>query len=115
MKMRFLLDEHMALNTKTAISHRNPLIDVLRVGDPGASSLATPDPDILTYLELAQRALITKNRRSMMQHYGEHIAAGKSHCGSRRTGRLPLALAWDSRIGTKGRVFPHCDVGIHGL
>ncbi len=104
MKMRFLLDEHMALHTKTAINHRNPLIDVLRVGDPGAPSLATPDPDILTYLELAQRALITKNRRSMMQHYGEHIAAGKSHWGifivatniSLRTLAEHIELLWEA-------------------
>jgi hypothetical protein len=81
MKMRFLLDEHLPLHMKAAIHHRNPLIDVLRVGDPGAPPLATPDPDILNYLGKAQRALITKNRRSMMEHYGEAIAAEQSHWG----------------------------------
>jgi hypothetical protein len=81
MKMRFLLDEHLALYTKSAIHHRNPLIDVLRIGEPGAPPLATPDPDILSYLGPAQRALITRNRRSMMEHYGEHVAAEKSHWG----------------------------------
>jgi len=81
MRMQFLLDEHMTPHLKTAIHHRNPLIDVLRVGDPGAPPLATPDPDILIYLGLTQRAFITRNRRSMMEHYGHHIAEGKQHWG----------------------------------
>lgn len=81
MKMRFLLDEHMTLRLKPAIHHGNPFIDVLRVGDPYAPPLATRDPVILDYLSTTQRALITKNRRSMIQHYGEHMAAGKTHWG----------------------------------
>lgn len=81
MKMRFLLDEHLTPRLKPAIQHRNPLIDVLRIGDPDTPPLTTPDHDILDYLSTAQRALITKNRRSMMQHYGEHMASGKTHWG----------------------------------
>ena len=79
--MRFLLDEHLALRVALALQHRNPLIDVLRVGDPGAPPLATLDPAILTYLGVTQRALITKNRRSMMEHYADHLAMGKTHWG----------------------------------
>jgi hypothetical protein len=81
MKMRFLLDEHMALRVKPAVLHRNPLIDVLRIGEPGAPPPATPDPAVLDYLYNAQRALITKNRRSMLQHYSEAMTAGKTHWG----------------------------------
>lgn len=81
MKLRLLLDEHLSLRLKLAIQHRNPLIDVLRIGEPGAPPLSTPDPAILDYLSVAQRALLTQNRRSMIQHYGEHMAAGKTHWG----------------------------------
>ena len=79
--MRFLLDEHLPLRLALAIQHRNPLIDVLRIGDPGAPALATPDPLILDYLSTSQRALITRNRRSMLRHYSDHLAAGKPHWG----------------------------------
>jgi predicted nuclease of predicted toxin-antitoxin system len=65
MKMRFLLDEHLSMRLAAAIQHRNPLIDVLRIGDSGAPPLATLDPAILDYLATSQRALITRNRRSM--------------------------------------------------
>jgi hypothetical protein len=81
MKMRFLLDEHLSLRLAAAVQHRNPLIDVLRVGDAGVPPLATPDPAILDYLAISQRALITRNRRSMIQHYGDHLAEGKTHWG----------------------------------
>jgi hypothetical protein len=81
MNMRFLLDEHMAPRIKTAILHRNPLIDVLRVGEAEAPPLATPDPDILAYLEQSQRAFITRNRRSMLEHYRDHMLAGRTHWG----------------------------------
>jgi hypothetical protein len=81
MKMRFLLDEHFSTRLAAAVQHRNPLIDVLRVGDAGAPPLATPDPAILDYLSTSQRALITRNRRSMHQHYGDHLAKEKTHWG----------------------------------
>jgi hypothetical protein len=81
MKMRFLLDEHMSPRIKTALLHRNPLIDMLRVGEPDAPPLATLDPAILVYLEQSQRALITRNRRSMMEHYSDHMVAGRTHWG----------------------------------
>ncbi|WP_168186682.1 hypothetical protein [Hydrocoleum sp. CS-953] len=35
----------------------NSSIDILRVGDPNTPAIATPDPDILVYLESLQRLL----------------------------------------------------------
>lgn len=54
----------------------NPAIDILRVGDSDAPSLGTLDPDILRYLELSQRLLVTDNRKSIPGHLEEHWAAG---------------------------------------
>jgi hypothetical protein len=52
-----------------------PTIDVLRVGEPGAPQLGTSDQDILRYLELSQRLLVTSNRMSMSVHIEAHWAA----------------------------------------
>ena len=76
MKVRFLLDENISPRIKTALLRLNPTIDVLRVGDSSAPSLGMPDPDLLHYLEVSQRALVTFNRTSMPAHLETHWAAG---------------------------------------
>jgi hypothetical protein len=76
MKIRFLLDENQPPRLKTALLRLDPAIDVLRVGDPEAPSLGTPDPELLRYLEAAQRALVTSNRTTLPAHIEAHWAAG---------------------------------------
>lgn len=76
MKTRFLLDENLSPRLKIAVLHFNPLIDILCVGEPNAPSLGTLDPDILRYLELSQRLLVTNNRTSMPEHLEAHWTAG---------------------------------------
>ena len=75
-KVRFLLDEHIPPTLKAALLRREPTLDVLCIGDPGAPSLGTPDPEILRFLENTQRALVTRNRRSMWQHLEDHWQNG---------------------------------------
>jgi hypothetical protein len=75
-KVRFLLDENLPPRLKVALLRLNPTIDVLRVGDPGAPALGTLDPDVLRYLELSQRILVTDNRKSMPEHLKAHWSAG---------------------------------------
>ncbi|MBC8448776.1 MAG: hypothetical protein H8D78_13595 [Chloroflexi bacterium] len=75
MKIRFLLDESETPRLKAALLRLNPAIDVLRIGDPGAVSLGTPDPEVLRHLELWRRMLITSNRTSMPAHIEAHWAA----------------------------------------
>ena len=72
MKVRFLLDENLSTRLKVAVLRLNPAIDILRVGDPNAPQLGTLDPDILRYLELSQRLLVTDNRTSMPEHLEVH-------------------------------------------
>jgi hypothetical protein len=74
-KIRFLLDENLPPKLKTAVFRLNPAIDILRVGDPDAPPLGTLDPDILSYLELSQRLLVTDKRKSIPGHLEEHWAA----------------------------------------
>ncbi|HBY93858.1 MAG: DUF5615 family PIN-like protein [Ardenticatenaceae bacterium] len=76
MKVRFLLDENLSPRLKIALLRLAPTIDVVRVGDAGAPVLGTPDPELLRYLEIAQRMLVTSNRTSMPGHLEAHRAAG---------------------------------------
>ncbi|MBD2728416.1 DUF5615 family PIN-like protein [Nostoc sp. FACHB-892] len=76
MKVRFLLDENLSPKLKTSVLRLNPAIDILRVGDAEAPPLGTLDPDILRYLELSQRILVTDNHKSMPEHLQEHWGDG---------------------------------------
>jgi hypothetical protein len=76
MKVRFLLDENLSPRLKVALPRLNPAIDVLRVGDPNAPPLGAPDAEVLNYLALAQRLLVTDNHKSMPGHLEAHWAAG---------------------------------------
>ena len=76
MKVRFLLDENLSKQIKIATIRLNQAIDILCVGEQDAPSFGTLDPDILLYLESAQRLLITDNRKSMPGHLESHWASG---------------------------------------
>jgi hypothetical protein len=103
-KVRFLLDENLSPRLKVALLRMNPVIDVVRVGELEAPSLGTLDPEILNYLDLSQRLLVTANRASMPDHLANHWEAGKHIWGvlliRPRTplGRLAqdLFLVWES-------------------
>jgi Domain of unknown function (DUF5615) len=75
-KVRFLLDENESPRLKAGLLRLNPTIDVLRVGDPGAPDLETSDSDILRYLEVAQRLLVSSNRKTMPAHVEAQLAGG---------------------------------------
>jgi len=81
MNIRFLLDENIPPKLKMALMRRCPTIDVLRVGDEEAPSFGTLDPEVLLYVEKAQRILVTNNRKSMPGHVADHFAAGGHHWG----------------------------------
>ena len=68
MKIHFLLDENLSKQIKGTVLRLNEAIDILCVGDADAPPLGTLDPDILSYMELSQRMLITDNRKSMPFH-----------------------------------------------
>ena len=76
MKIRFLLDENLSPKLKIAVQRLNPAIDILRVGDPDAPELGTLDPELLHYLELSQRLLVTDNRSTIPEHLEAHWEAG---------------------------------------
>lgn len=51
------------------------------VGDPGAPSRGTLDPDILTWCEEAGFILVTNNRASIPVHLRGHLANGRQTPG----------------------------------
>jgi hypothetical protein len=64
-----------------ALRQAAPVIDVIRVGDPGAPPLGTPDPDLLIAAEALGRVFVTWDRRSMPQHLVAHFATGHHTSG----------------------------------
>lgn len=77
MKIKFLLDENLSPRIKAAGQCHATEIDILRVGDETAPSLATSDPDILVYLASAQRLLVSDNRSTIPVHLAAHMTADR--------------------------------------
>lgn len=76
MKVNFLLDENLSPKLKLAVKRQNSAIDIIRVGEMNAPDLGTLDPEILQYLQLAKRLLVTDNRSSMPEHLNNHWNQG---------------------------------------
>lgn len=76
MRVQFLLDENLPLPLKRALLRYEPSVDVLHVGDSGAPSFGTSDPDLLVFLEQSGRLFVTLNRASMRGHLQAHYATG---------------------------------------
>ncbi|MGK7944941.1 MAG: hypothetical protein AB4058_10785 [Microcystaceae cyanobacterium] len=72
MKPKFILDENLSKKIKFAVLNINKNINIVCVGDPDTPSLGTLDPEILDYLEVSQRILVTDNRKSMPKHLQDH-------------------------------------------
>ena len=81
MKIRYLLDENVSPRITVGLQRIAPSMDVLRVGDSGAPPLETQDPEILRYLELNQRMLVTNDRASMPDHLDTYWAHGGQFWG----------------------------------
>ncbi len=77
MSIRYLLDENMDPRYKAQLLRRQPHLVVWSVGDPGAPTKGTLDPDILQWCEDANFILVTNNRASMPPHLTDHLASGQ--------------------------------------
>ena len=74
----FLLDENMAHRAiRKLLPQREPRIQALVVGEPGAPPLSAPDTDLLAWVEEHGCLLVTRNRASMPMHLRDHLAAGR--------------------------------------
>jgi Domain of unknown function (DUF5615) len=75
-EIKYLLDEHVNPRLRKALKRLASDIVVWRVGDPGAPSLGTLDPEISLWCEGHGFSLVTNNRESMPVHLREQLAAG---------------------------------------
>ena len=80
MPLEFLLDEHLRGPLWTMIQRHNLSsdlrLDIVRVGDIVDLPLGTLDGDLLLWAERENRILVTEDKRTMLRHLAEHLAAG---------------------------------------
>src|SRR4051794_10612036 len=85
MPIRSLLDEQLRGPLWSSVRRYNALgvypLDVVRVGDPLAPPLGTPDPDLLVWAEHESRLLVTRYKRSMPAHFHRHLQSGRRSPG----------------------------------
>jgi hypothetical protein len=100
MALRFLLDENLRGPLWQAIRHSNAtgvdVLEAMRVGDPGAPALETPDPNLLLWAEAHGRILVSLDVISMSGHLADHLHAGHHSPGVfilRPRWTIPLVLA----------------------
>jgi hypothetical protein len=73
---QFLCDEDVPKYLVPALRAKEPAIDILCVGDPGAPPKGTKDPNLLLAAEAMKTILLTRDRKSMPRHLASHFAAG---------------------------------------
>lgn len=73
----YLLDEHVPRALRTRLRRVETGIRVYAVGDDDAPSKSTPDPDLLTWIEVHDCLLVTNNRVSMPKHLADHLRNGR--------------------------------------
>jgi len=73
----FLIDENLPPIIAVQMRRHEPRIQALAVGQPGAPSKGTLDPQLLCWIEENDCLLVTNNRASMPGHLRDHLAAGK--------------------------------------
>lgn len=103
-RVRFLLDENQSPRLRAALFRLAPTLDVLRVGDATAPAFGTPDIELLRYLEVSGRILVTSDRTTMPRHIQLHFRNGGHLWGifwvrsGASVGRLAetLRLVWEA-------------------
>jgi hypothetical protein len=77
MILGYLLDEHLPIWWRRELVRHAPGLTVWRVGDAGAPSLESLDPELLQWCERQDCVLLTNNRQSMPSHLAEHLKQGR--------------------------------------
>ena len=77
----FLFDEHVGRVFQRALRRHAPSADTLRIGQPGAPSLGTGDPEVLLWCENNKRLFVSFDRSTLPTHFAEYLAAGHTSWG----------------------------------
>ena len=76
-EIKYLFDENVDPSLRTALHKQWPEMVVWIIGDPGAPTRGTLDPDILLWCEANNFSLVTNNRTSMPDHLRDHLSVGR--------------------------------------
>lgn len=94
MALEYLLDENVDVAYRDQLAQRG-VLSVRVVGDGGAPSKRTTDPEILVWCERNGFVLVTNNRRTMPRHLADHLAAGR---------HVPGIIVLDDDLGIGGNL-----------
>jgi hypothetical protein len=76
MSSKFLLDEQLCSHALWHAIRASDVLDVLRVGDPGAPPNGTADPHLLEAAAKLERILISRDKKTMPAHFADFLASG---------------------------------------
>ena len=90
MSIRFQADNDLKYAIVKAVRRQEPAIDFASAQEAGLDGFS--DPELLDRAALEDRVLVSHDRRTMLNHFRNHLAAGKSSPGL-------LVVAQDAPIG----------------
>ena len=90
MSIRFQADNDLKYAIVKAVRRQEPAIDFVSAQEAGLDGFS--DPELLARTALEDRVLVSHDRRTMLNHFRNHLAAGKASPGLR-------VVAQDAPIG----------------
>lgn len=79
MSIRFQADNDLKFGIVKAVRRREPAIDFASAQEADLESVG--DPELLDWAAREDRVLVSHDRRTMLEHFRAHLAAGKSSPG----------------------------------
>lgn len=79
MSIWFQADNDLKFGIVKAVRRREPTVDFLSAQEAGLDGV--PDPVLLDRAAAEGRVLVSHDRRTMIDHFRDHLAAGKSSPG----------------------------------
>lgn len=76
MSLRFQADNDLRFGIVKAVRRREPSIDFVSAQEAGLDGV--PDPVLLDRVAVDGRVLVSHDRRTMIDHFRDHLAEGKS-------------------------------------
>ena len=79
MSIRFQADNDLRFGIVTAVRRREPAVDFVSAQEAGLDRVR--DPELLGRAAAEGRVLVSHDRRTMIDHFRDHLAAGRSSPG----------------------------------
>ena len=79
MSIRFQADNDLKFGIVKAVRRREPAIDFASAQEAGLEGVS--DPELLDRATSEGRVLVSHDRRTMLDHFRAHLAAGKTSAG----------------------------------